>query len=237
MYSDREGSGQVDPAPGSLLQVPTVLMCSSPLTRIGLSHILAGTGFAILEGDSSKILQSSIHLEEVALILIHLSSREALEFIRPLKTANPEAKVAVLADQIDFDDIVSAFSAGVDGVVLSTSDRQILIRCLELIMLGERIFPSELILSKYTENSAHAEDPQDIESESATPELPSQIGKLSDRELEILSWLKEGAQNKVIARNLAVTEGTIKVHVKAILKKLGAKNRTQAAMMAAPYLP
>lgn len=237
MYSDREGSGQVDPGPGSLSQVPTVLMCSSPLTRIGLSHVLAGTGFAILEGDSSTILQSPVHLKQVALILIHLSSPEALEFIRPLKTANPEAKVAVLADQIDLDDIVFAFNAGVDGIVLSTSERQILIRCLELVMLGERIFPSEVVLSRYTKISAHAEVPHGPETVSATPELPSQIGKLSDRELEILSWLKEGAQNKVIARNLSVTEGTIKVHVKAILKKLGAKNRTQAAMIAAPYLP
>lgn len=236
MYSNGEGSRLCDPAPSNFLQVPTVLMCSSPLTRIGLSHVLAGTGFNILAEDGSSLSQFGAHLE-VALVLIHLSSRETLESIKPLKTANPEAKIAVLADQIDLDEIVAAFRAGVDGVVLSTSGREILIRCLELVMLGERIFPSEVVLTKFTEISTDVEDPHDVENESAPPKLPSQIGKLSDRELEILSWLKEGAQNKVIARNLDVTEGTIKVHVKAILKKLGAKNRTQAAMIAAPYLP
>jgi two-component system nitrate/nitrite response regulator NarL len=61
--------------------------------------------------------------------------------------------------------------------------------------------------------------------------------KLSPREIQILNCLKEGAPNKAIARKLDITEATIKVHVKAILRKIGASNRTQAAMWASKRLP
>jgi len=60
---------------------------------------------------------------------------------------------------------------------------------------------------------------------------PKRYG-LSSREVQILTYLMDGASNKVIARKLDVAEATVKVHVKAILRKLGAANRTQAAMWA-----
>ena len=61
--------------------------------------------------------------------------------------------------------------------------------------------------------------------------------KLSAREAQILGCLREGAPNKLIARKLGITEATIKVHVKAILRKIGVTNRTQAAMWASQRLP
>jgi two-component system nitrate/nitrite response regulator NarL len=60
--------------------------------------------------------------------------------------------------------------------------------------------------------------------------------KLSDREAQILRCLTQGASNKLIARELGVAEATVKVHIKAILRKVKAVNRTQAAMWAAGYL-
>jgi two-component system nitrate/nitrite response regulator NarL len=62
------------------------------------------------------------------------------------------------------------------------------------------------------------------------------LPKLSTREAEILHCLTEGAPNKIIARKLDVAEATVKVHIKAILRKIGAANRTQAAMWAATNL-
>jgi len=59
---------------------------------------------------------------------------------------------------------------------------------------------------------------------------------LSSRECEILRCLMEGAPNKLIARQFGLTEATVKVHVKAILRKTGMKNRTQAAMWAASQM-
>ncbi len=77
----------------------------------------------------------------------------------------------------------------------------------------------------------------DQDSPTAEP-LPSDPGmhRLSRREVEILRCLTRGEPNKVIAKKLAVTEATIKVHVKAILRKIGAANRTQAALWATEHL-
>ena len=87
-------------------------------------------------------------------------------------------------------------------------------------MLGEAILPSDIVLTIATgrEEALHL-----------------QRGKLSNREAEILVFLKEGAPNKVIARSLNLSEATIKVHIKAILKKAGVRNRTQAALWARRY--
>ena len=63
-----------------------------------------------------------------------------------------------------------------------------------------------------------------------------QSRKLSSREAQILTCLRDGAPNKVIARQLNLSEATVKVHVKAILKKIGACNRTQAALWAARHV-
>jgi two-component system nitrate/nitrite response regulator NarL len=62
------------------------------------------------------------------------------------------------------------------------------------------------------------------------------LNKLSDREAQILRCLTQGASNKVIARELGVAEATVKVHIKAILRKVKASNRTQAAMWATGHL-
>ena len=87
-------------------------------------------------------------------------------------------------------------------------------------MLGEAILPSDIVLTIATGREEM---------------LDLQRGKLSNREAEILAFLKEGAPNKVIARNLNLSEATVKVHNKAILKKAGVRNRTQAALWARRY--
>nr|WP_246215681.1 helix-turn-helix transcriptional regulator [Microvirga makkahensis] len=66
---------------------------------------------------------------------------------------------------------------------------------------------------------------------------PAPKKSLSAREIEVLAWLKEGAPNKTIARKLNLAETTVKVHVKAILRKIGVVNRAQAAIWAACHMP
>jgi two-component system nitrate/nitrite response regulator NarL len=61
--------------------------------------------------------------------------------------------------------------------------------------------------------------------------------KLSVKEVQVLSYVRDGAPNKVIDRKMEITEATVKVHMKAILRKIGVSNRTQAAMWASQRLP
>ncbi len=104
-------------------------------------------------------------------------------------------------------------------------------------MLGESILPFKVVRSLMERAPQAGNQPvqDDCVAESKLSELTA--CKLSAREAEILGCLTKGEANKVIARRLDITEATIKVHVKAILRKIGATNRTQAAMWASQRLP
>jgi two-component system nitrate/nitrite response regulator NarL len=117
---------------------------------------------------------------------------------------------------------LKALQCEADGLLLSDVAPDVLIKSLELTLLGERLFPASAI-QRICEASIlrpQACDMQDADS------------ILSTREVEVLRHLMAGQANKVIARDCGITESTVKVHVKAILRKIQAANRTQAAVWA-----
>jgi two-component system nitrate/nitrite response regulator NarL len=159
-----------------------------------------------------------------------------LEVIRQVKERSPETRIVALADQFDLGFVRAAHEAGVTGFCLTASGPDVLIKSLELVMLGESVVPS-VVLRSLTD-AAYPTGDQPLQGNKAEPKLSDlKSYKLSARETEVLSYLKEGTPNKVIARQFDITEATIKVHVKAILRKIGVANRTQAAMWASERLP
>nr|WP_281400198.1 LuxR C-terminal-related transcriptional regulator [Microvirga zambiensis] len=102
--------------------------------------------------------------------------------------------------------------------------------------MGETVIPSALILPLLTDASAHQEQQRQA-AEGHPKVVDARVGKLSPREADILRGIMNGESNKVIARQFDVTEATVKVHVKSILRKIGAINRTQAAMWASDRMP
>jgi two-component system nitrate/nitrite response regulator NarL len=159
------------------------------------------------------------------------SSEKLFNFIELLKKRLPEAKIVLVADQFDVRLVRRGFAAGVDGFCSAASGREVLIKSLELVMMGERILPGMLVRSLLSQVALNADNDQDRPIAEPLPLDPG-MHKLSNREAEILRCIMQGEPNKVIARKLEVTEATIKVHVKAILRKIGVGNRTQAAMWA-----
>ncbi len=116
---------------------------------------------------------------------------------------------------------------GVAGLVSSRSTAQILAAAMNLVARGGRFVPPELL--DPLRPSAHggaALAPDAILNMSATILNPD--GRFTRREVEILTFLHEGLQNKIIAFKLGISESTVKVHLKNIMKKLNARNRTQA---------
>jgi two-component system nitrate/nitrite response regulator NarL len=158
-------------------------------------------------------------------------SSHTTEMIQQVKERYPAARLVLLADHVDLSLVTQGREAGVDGFCLSGSSREVLITTLEMVMLGESMLPGTVVRSMLDSIALSPEEPT-----SEVPEEPkasdAKARSLSAREAEILSSLMEGAPNKVIARKLHVAEATVKVHVKAILRKIGASNRTQAAMWA-----
>jgi two-component system nitrate/nitrite response regulator NarL len=143
--------------------------------------------------------------------------------IQACQSAMPDAKIVILSNDFNFDLMFEAFKAGVDAYIVKRVDCAALIGSLKLVHLGEKVMPSELVSGFPARWTGRV-----------LPSMPERdaISLLSDREIETLRYLILGSPNKVIAGHLDISEATVKVHVKAILRKLGAQNRTQAAIWA-----
>jgi two-component system nitrate/nitrite response regulator NarL len=222
-----------------LQQLPTILICKNSLVRAGIRHILEGSRFMVAgEGEDSSTLTASPDASPALYILDDSHATDAFaETVASLKAQSPSARVVVLADHLDPTTMMRALQAGMHGLCSATMGRDALITALELVMLGETFIPTALAFTMLNGMS------QSHESRSNTPpafmpasDTAPRTHKLSSREVEILEHLMEGESNKVIARNLDIAEATIKVHIKAILRKVQATNRTQAAMWASAHL-
>ncbi len=224
-------TSQFDPA------VATALICDSILLRSGLQHILRNTPFAVAETapvTGPKRLQYCALSTGLVIIEATQNTARVLEVIRQVKERSPETRIVALADQFDLGFVRLANEAGVNGFCLTASGPDVLIKSLEMAMLGESVLPFEVVRS-IVDRAPHDEP---LQESTAGPKLSDlKECKLSVREAQILGCLTEGASNKIIARKFDITEATIKVHVKAILRKIGVANRTQAAMWASERLP
>jgi two-component system, NarL family, nitrate/nitrite response regulator NarL len=219
--------------------VVTFLVCENALLRTGLKYILLGSCFPVSDVNFHETLALADHSDETpVLYLIDASeaSELTLETVRQIKGKSPTARVAVIADHFELGFVRSGLSVGVDGFCLTAGGRDVLIKSLELIMLGEKMLPGVLLRSMLQQASVPTEAARERIAAVQTAPDP-RAHKLSPRETVILQSLMGGDPNKVIARKLDITEATIKVHVKAILRKIGAANRTQAAMWATGHLP
>lgn len=216
------------------LPIPTSLISDNVILRSRISTILQGTPFAIAETvpvDDAKWL----HLAEPQLGLIIIEAnqngRGFLEAVRLVKRQFPEARVVALAERFDLHFVASGHEAGVDSFCLAACSPSVLIAYLDLVMAGGAVVPAAVLRAAINDMPSWREPlrPAD-EIQMDTAALAT--CRLSAREAQILRCLTEGSSNKVIARRLAITEATIKVHVKTILRKIGVANRTQAAMWA-----
>lgn len=231
-----------------LLPVTTILGCKNSMLREGLRHILSSTRFRLHQENLTRgdIILDQTALESPLLFILdaNLYPSGLAEGIWSLKQQYAQARIVVLSDSFNLEGMKSAFQSGADGYCLATTGCEALIKYLDLVMLGEVVFPSAAFLAAIStleeEVDLSREAPAiKVSSLQITPTLESHdspIRTLSSREAEILHCLMQGAPNKVIARKLDVAEATVKVHIKAILRKIRVANRTQAAMWAVSHL-
>jgi two-component system nitrate/nitrite response regulator NarL len=219
--------------------VTTVLICQNILLRTGISHILSGTRFDLVQeaGDPSIL---STFPEGVPVLFLICEGRSPCEYaqtVKDVKAQHPHSRVVLLADNMDPQDVVEICKQGLDGFCTTRMDRHAIIKALELVMLGETFIPGSvgLDLLDQLRGGSHAGGLGRTISFTPANDPALLMNKLSEREAQILRCLTQGASNKLIARELGVAEATVKVHIKAILRKVKAVNRTQAAMWAAGH--
>ena len=135
----------------------------------------------------------------------------------------------LLADDDSFANLVAAFKQGVRAFIPTRSEPDEAKRVLSFVLNGGSYFPPTWIFELASTPDRH--DNGGCE-EAARGQPP-----LTGRQLEVLQCIRQGKSNKVIARDLLLRESTVKVHVRQILRRLGAENRTQAALRAAQLGP
>lgn len=199
---------------------------SDPIVKEGLIHVLGKRPPRVARAwssvDAACSEQPSVHGMSVVLVgAIDSGALEPEEAAR-LRQLYPGARIALLVSKYSNLTEREAIAAHVDGALLRSSAPANLRRSLELIALGEGVFPLPSVQSEVDQPSAATIAARGEES----------IEKLSARELQVIDGLAEGWPNKLIARRLGITDATVKVHVKSILRKTGASNRTEAALLA-----
>jgi two-component system, NarL family, nitrate/nitrite response regulator NarL len=208
--------------------VATVLICQNNLVRGGIDHILSGTQFVI----SAEADDQTSEAPALCLIYPDQAADDVCETVARLKTRWPSVRTVFLSDHLDLSAVTHAFQAGLDGLCPTAMSHEALILALELVMLGEKFIPADAGLALLDAQPRGDEVGFGI-SVAAVPANDGLGGKsLSGREAQILHLITQGAANKVIARELGLAEATVKVHVKAILRKVKVSNRTQAALWA-----
>jgi two-component system, NarL family, nitrate/nitrite response regulator NarL len=205
--------------------VTMLLVESDLLLREGLKILLKDSPFSVSHEsedlqDAVTRLRSGLNVD---LLLIDLSCPlgDAMPALAEIRSAAPSSKTVVLIAGPMEDHLLSkAMDMGVNGLLLKNISSQALMRSLHLAVLGEQVFP---VHTKFLR-------PNEITAVPAFSSPRSLSLNLSSRERNILSCLTSGLSNKSIARELNLTEATVKAHVKSIMRKINAENRTQAAI-------
>ena len=194
------------------------------IVREGLRRILVDQHFRVQAmGPDQAALGDGLKEAPQLIIVDAVSHAESITTCRILHERYPSARLVLMGEEHGIDTISAAFAAGVDGYLVKAISCEPLVGALKLILLGEKVLPSHTVDALVDPRSRLICGNWDSMRAGTN---------LSDREIEILECLIRGEANKLISRRLAITEATVKVHVKAILRKLRVQNRTQAAIWA-----
>ncbi len=203
-----------------------LLIDDHALFRIGLQELLQRRGIDVIaaEGDCDEgIRLASDRLPDVILLDMRMPQMTGIEVLQRLRKADLKMPIVMLTTSRDEKDLIDSLQKGAQGYLLKDMEPNELITALDDIVSGKTVVAPEL-----TDVLAKA-----VQGETAdTPMLKTLFSALTPREREILCHLAEGQSNKVIARNLGISDGTVKLHVKAILRKLEVHSRVEAAVIA-----
>lgn len=177
-----------------------------------------------------------------------IAEHKNLQQVKSLRALASKMPLVIISDSDDADDVAAAFSAQAQGFINTGISSSIAYQALSFIMKGGTYFPPSVML-KPKEQPEQVDKPYSGPSNDSEPEskpngkrgngngsgpsgngLGCQSENLTTRQWEVLRHLRMGESNKVIARRLGMTEGTVKVHIRQMMRKCRASNRTQLAL-------
>jgi two-component system nitrate/nitrite response regulator NarL len=209
-----------------------LLIDDHTLVRKGLEQLLQSRGVEIAASVSSGvegIAQAQALKPDIVLLDMKMPEMSGTETLKQLRAAGVMAPILMLTMSREEQDLQAALRNGAQGYLLKDMDPEDLVPALQDALQGKNVVAKELIgsLTRLVQGQS---------GRNATK--TSSAGLLADltpRELEILRHVAEGESNKAIGRALDITDGTVKLHVKSILRKLGLRSRVEAAVLAVEH--
>jgi len=195
-----------------------------PLFRKGVAQLIAMAPHLQVVGEASNGEQGVAMAKELdpdmILLDLHMTGTGGIETLKAIRDAGSDCRVVILTVSDNADDLVAAIRSGADGYLLKDMEPEDLLTAIDEALNGRTVIGERLngLLARAIRDEAAAKQ--------------RDMAALTDREKEILQGLAQGLSNKLIARNLDITEATVKVHVKNLLKKLGFHSRLEAAVWA-----
>lgn len=208
------------------------------VTRISVTRLLEASthakrrseDFIVLPFSSADELLSCYRRCGVSLILVSIGAAcvgdEAVcEDIVRLKRELHELPLIILSEREESHCVLKALCCGAHSYISARLDPEVIVQALRLIQVGGIFIPPTTLVESFEETTATSEEKKSIIS-------PTLLQGFTPRQLDVLQLLREGKPNKLIAYGLNMQESTVKVHVRQIMKKLKAINRTHAAFLA-----
>jgi len=208
-----------------------LLIDDHALFRIGLQELLERRGIQVVAavGDCAEGLRVAVEQQpDVVLLDMRMPQMNGIDVLQQLRSSQVPMRIAMLTTSQDESDVLASFQYGADGYLLKDMEPDELIASLQQIVDGVTVVSRELT-SILARAAVQREEKQVLP---LTTNGDDRFADLTPREREILCHLAEGQSNKVIARHLGISDGTVKLHVKAILRKLNVHSRVEAAVMA-----
>ncbi|BCB59672.1 MULTISPECIES: response regulator transcription factor [Halomonadaceae] len=201
-----------------------------PLFRDALQAVIVSgfTDTQLFEADSLAAAMARIDTQEgLDLLLLDLSLPDAdgLEGLKTLRETFPWLPVAIVSAHQERQLVLDAITLGAVGYIPKSTPRAQLLAALQQILQGQLYLPADIMRRPPPPSRAAS-----VASPSTTPS--SRLTRLTEKQLDVLSCMSQGMSNKQIARELNIAETTVKTHVSAILRKLGASSRVHAIVMA-----
>ncbi len=195
-----------------------------PLFRKGVGQLIAMAPELALAGEASsgeEGLKLAKSLDpDLILLDLHMTGMNGIDTLKAIRDAGLDCRTIMLTVSDNAEDLVEAIRCGADGYLLKDMEPEELLQSIDAALNGRTVISDRLngMLARAIRDEASAK-----QRDTAT---------LTERESEILGGLAQGLSNKLIARQLDITEATVKVHVKNLLKKLGFHSRLEAAVWA-----
>ena len=205
-----------------------LLIDLSPISRECLTYTLGARAKDIAIEGVAQSRDSS--MEHPDAILFNIKSARTdepgpSEAISAIRKRYASARIIILSDLIEASAAMTAIRSGADGYAPTSLSLDILVAVLGLVLAGGIFVPMELL-------APHALPPSGGKEATSNVQIP-QDQTFTTRELQVVTRLREGKPNKIIAHELDISVSTVKVHIRNVMKKLNASNRTQVALLTA----